>query len=313
MSAASPADRSSAPADRTPHAPAAPVPTPPLAAQGTLAERYAQVRERIAAAAARSGRTGDQIILVAVTKNAEAEQIRELLAMGHQDLGESRGQLLEQRAAMIDEWQARQKMLSGAAQTSGGGAAKAVKPRWHMIGHLQRNKVKKVLPIARLIHSVDSLRLVEEIQTYAARRDRRAVEPPPPVEVLLQVNCSGEQSKFGCAVPAAMHLADQIETMVQVKLRGLMTMAPADALPAQVRATFSRCYELFTEMREQGMGGPQLNILSMGMSNDFEVAIEEGANLVRVGSALFGPPRRIDDEDAEEDAEPSESDDLHDL
>ena len=101
--------------------------------------------------------------------------------------------------------------------------------------------------------------------------------------------------------------------MVQVKLRGLMTMGAPDALPAQVRATFGRCHELFIEMREQGLGGPQLNILSMGMSGDFEIAIEEGANLVRVGSALFGPPKRIDDEDAEEDAEPSESDDLHDL
>lgn len=263
------------------------------------------MRERIAAAAIRSGRSADQIILVAVTKHAEHEQIRELLALGHQDLGENRAQLLEQRAGMIEEWQARQKMLGGA-----GGSSKVVKPRWHMIGHLQRNKVKKVVPIARLIHSVDSLRLVEEIQAFAARRDRRAAEPMPPVEVLLQVNCSGEQSKFGCAVPAAMHLADQIETMVQVKLRGLMTMAPADALPAQIRATFARCHELFVEMREQGLGGPQLNILSMGMTNDFEVAIEEGANLVRVGTALFGPAKRIDDEDAEEDAEPSESDDL---
>lgn len=298
VSAPVPADRPSAPAD--------PTATP----SGTLAQRYASVRERIAAAAVRSGRTADQIILVAVTKNAEAEQIRELLAMGHQDLGESRAQLLEQRAAMIEEWQTRQRMLPGVA---GGSGPKLVKPRWHMIGHLQRNKVKKVLPIARLIHSVDSLRLVEEIQAFAARRDRRAAEPAPPVEVLLQVNCSGEQSKFGCAVPAAMHLAEQIETMVQVKLRGLMTMAAADALPAQTRATFARCRELFIEMREQGMGGPQLNILSMGMSGDFEVAIEEGANLVRVGSALFGPPKRIDDEDAEEDAEPSESDDLHDL
>jgi pyridoxal phosphate enzyme (YggS family) len=273
----------------------------------TLAERYALVRERIAAAAARSGRSGEQIILVAVTKNAEAEQIRELLTLGHQDLGESRAQILEQHAVMIEEWQARQKMLPGVG--SGSGPAPA-KPRWHMIGHLQRNKVKKVLPIARLVHSVDSLRLVEEIQAFAARRERRAVEPVPPVEVLLQVNCSGEQSKFGCAVPAAMHLADQIDTMVQVKLRGLMTMAPAEALPAQVRATFGRCHELFVEMREEGLGGNHFNILSMGMSNDFEVAIEEGANLVRVGTALFGPSKRIDDEDAEEDVEPTESDDL---
>ncbi len=294
MTSPVPGDRPSAPA--ADHEPA-----------GTLAERYAGVRERIAAAARRSGRSPDQIILVAVTKNAEAEQIRELLTLGHQDLGENRAQMLEQRVAMIDEWQARQRMLPGVA---GSTPQRPAKPRWHMIGHLQRNKVKKVIPIARLIHSVDSLRLVEEIQSFAARRDRRSAEPLPPVEVLLQVNCSGEASKFGCAVPAAMHLAEQIDTMVQVRLRGLMTIAAADALPAQVRATFGRCRELFSEMREQGLGGGQLNILSMGMSNDFEVAIEEGANLVRVGSALFGPPKRIDDADAEEDAEPSESEDL---
>jgi pyridoxal phosphate enzyme (YggS family) len=141
---------------------------------------------------------------------------------------------------------------------------------------------------------VDSLRLAEELQLIAAKREK-------PVEVLLQVNCSGEASKHGCAIGATIHLAEQIETMIQVKLRGLMTMAPYSTNPEASRRTFARCRELYAEVRESGAVGPDFNILSMGMSGDFEVGIEEGANLVRVGSALFGEPKpgMVEDDDRE--------------
>jgi pyridoxal phosphate enzyme (YggS family) len=162
-----------------------------------------------------------------------------------------------------------------------------------MIGHLQRNKARKAIEFCRLIHSVDSLRLAEEIQQVAVKREQ-------PVEVLVQVNCSGEESKFGCPVPAAVHLAEQIDTMLYVRVRGLMTMAPYSTNPEDSRETFVRCRELFEEVKKTGVGEGKFNILSMGMSGDFEVAISEGANLVRVGSAIFGEPKHPVQEDEEE-------------
>ncbi len=163
-----------------------------------------------------------------------------------------------------------------------------------MIGHLQRNKARKVVDIVRLIHSVDSLRLAEELQALAVRKDRA-------IEVLLQVNCSGEESKFGCPLPAAIPLAEQIATMVNVRLRGLMTMAEETKEKDRVRRTFARCRELFEDMRKLGLSDPgRFNLLSMGMTGDFEEAIAEGANIVRVGTAIFGEGRPAADETAEE-------------
>lgn len=270
-----------------------------------LHDRYTEVRQRIAQAAARVGRSPDSVVLLAVTKTAELDQIRELIRMGHADFAENRVQHLVQRAAMIDEWLGRQRTLPGVQRPSPSfeelftsekspAPSNAATVRWHMIGHLQRNKARKVVEICRLIHSVDSLRLAEELQTIAFKRDK-------PVEVLLQVNCSGEEQKFGCAIAAAQHLADQIETMIHVRLRGLMTMAAADATPDRVRWTFARCRDVFYDIRDSGVVSPAFNVLSMGMSSDYEIAIEEGANIVRVGSAIFGPgnPDAQDDADLE--------------
>lgn len=263
----------------------------------TLKDKYVEVRQRIADAAKRSGRTGEQIMLVAVTKTAEPDQIRELIKLGHADFGENKVQQLIQRAAIIDEWMARQRTLPGiqwqkaAAEDPFNGhtprPAAGTLPtavRWHMIGHLQRNKARKAVDLCRLIHSVDSLRLAEELQMVSLKREK-------PVEVLVQVNCSGESQKYGCAIAAAAHLAEQIETMIHVQVRGLMTMAAFDASKDEVRATFARCRELFFEIRDSGVAGNRFNILSMGMSGDYELAIEEGSNMVRVGSALFGEPK----------------------
>lgn len=265
----------------------------------TLRERYLAVKARIAAAAKRAGRDPAGIVLVAVTKFAEPDQIRELIKLGHVDFGENKVQQLIQRAPMIDEWLGRHRAMPGVNVPRNTGAdalGPAVAPgqiRWHMIGHLQRNKARKVVELCRLIHSVDSLRLAEELQLIAAKREK-------PVEALLQVNCSGEASKFGCAIGAAIHLAEQVETMIQVKLRGMMTMAPLSATPEQARPTFMRARELFHEIRESGVVSPDFNLLSMGMSGDFDIAIEEGANMVRVGSALFGEPKpgTLEDDDA---------------
>lgn len=242
----------------------------------TLRERYTDVKARIARAADRAGRAPSSVMLVAVTKYAGIDQVRELYQLGHRDFGENQVQQLLQRAAMFEEWRARQ---TGHARTS----PLPDPPRWHVIGHLQRNKVRKAVEVARLVHSVDSLRLAEEIQSAATRLDRT-------VDVLVQVNASGERSKFGCAIAAAPHLAEQIDTMVNVRVRGLMTMAAPAADPEDARETFARTRELFEEISKAGIGEGHFNILSMGMSSDYEVAVSEGANLVRVGSAIFGAP-----------------------
>ncbi len=247
----------------------------------TLKDRYAEVKDRIARAAQRAGRGPDSVRLVAVTKYTGAEEVRELLALGHADFGENHVQQLIQRAAMIGEWQARLRKGAGAASSP-------AEVRWHMIGHLQRNKARKACELCALIHSVDSLRIAEEVQNYAYKS-------PTPVDVLLQVNCSGEGQKHGCALPAARHLAEQIEGMINVRLRGVMTMAAESPNPEDSRAAFAKCRDVFDEIAKMGVGGGpkgHFNILSMGMSGDFEVAVSEGANLVRVGSAIFGPGNR---------------------
>lgn len=275
-------------------------PVKPAALPATLEERYQLVCSKIEDAAKKAGRRAGDIILVAVTKYAEPEQIRGLLQLGHRDFGENRSQVLVQHAAIVEEFVARQRLLPSlrkgaegegglfqgnqpkfAGSAVGATAASNAGVRWHMIGHLQRNKAKKVVEFVRLIHSVDSLRLAEELQAIAVKKDQQ-------IEVLLQVNCSGEEQKYGCPLPAAIPLAQQLGEMVNIRLRGLMTMAAESDNPEDARPAFSRCRELFEEMRTMRLTEAPFNILSMGMSNDYEVAISEGANIVRVGTAIFG-------------------------
>lgn len=290
----------------------------------SLSDRYALVCDRISRAAAVSGRRENEVFLVAVTKNAEPEQIRQLIDLGHRDLGENRVQSLMQHAALVDEYFNRLKVLPSMrrpideqqlfpmgddklASLGSNRPSDNPKPaetkrsgiRWHMIGHLQRNKARKIVDLVRLVHSVDSLRIAEELQAIALRRDCV-------IDVLLQVNCSGEASKFGCPVPAAVPMAEQIETMINVRLRGVMTIAAEGASERETRATFARCRDIYEEIRTQGYGEGQCNLLSMGMSGDYEDAIKEGANIVRVGSAIFGENARTDLPEEPEPEEPDE-------
>ncbi len=276
------------------------------ASSKSLPERYAEVRSRISAAAARSRRQMEDIIFVAVTKSGESDDIRTLLELGHRDFGENRVQQLAQRASIVREWFERLRVLerTGAKPdtASVGRILASGKPtsdstlggpaRWHLIGHLQRNKARKALDHARLIHSIDSLRLAEELQALADKRDQ-------PVDVLVQVNCSGETTKYGCPVPAALPLAEQIDSMIHVRVRGLMTMAPHSTNPEDSRPVFARCRDLFEEIRNAGIGEGRFNLLSMGMSNDYEVAIEEGSNIVRIGRALIGDSTEEESQDGE--------------
>ena len=223
-----------------------------------IAENVAEIRGRIADAAARSGRPAEAVTLVAVTKYVGLDLIRAVAAAGCEDLGESRPQQLCQRAAEI----------SGPAI------------RWHMIGHLQRNKVRRTLPLVCLVHSVDSLGLVEAVDRVAGELSLR-------VPVLLEVNLAGEASKDGLDPAGVEPLLAELPKYSHVEVRGLMCMAALDGGPETARGSFAALREFRDRLRGQVPEGVCLDELSMGMSGDYEVAVEEGATIVRVGSALF--------------------------
>ena len=252
-----------------------------IAAAADVKDAYRRVMDRVAQAATRVGRHPDSIHIVAVTKTASPDQIRALVEMGHVDFGENRAQHLSQRVAQLEEFLSRRRTLRRVTATNPDQPSIPSEVRWHMFGHLQRNKVKQVVPLVKLIHSVDSLRLAEEVHGVATRMDRV-------VDVLLQVNTSGEAGKSGVLAPAAIHLAEQIDTMMHLRLRGLMAMAPMPNDPEETRPAFSRMAEIFEEIDKEGISDGHFNVLSMGMTNDFEVAIEYGANVLRIGRGLFG-------------------------
>jgi len=226
-----------------------------------------RIRANIAAACERVGRRPEDVRLVAVTKTVDLDTIKNLLDAGVTDLGENRVQQLIPRADELDAALRRRQNPQPAVQ-------------WHMIGHLQRNKVRPTLALNAVIHSMDSLRLAEEISNCAER-----LETVP--DVMLQVNCSGEGQKFGAAVGAAAYLAELISTLKHIRLVGLMTMAPLADDPAKARPTFVRLREIFEEMRHEKIGGDAFRHLSMGMSQDYPVAVEEGATILRIGTAIF--------------------------
>ena len=217
----------------------------------SIAASLARVRARIAAACERAGRSPDDVTLIGVTKGFPAEAAAEAHAAGLRDLGENR---VQEAVAKIETL-----------------AAQGVRPRWHLVGHLQTNKVQTVVGRFAILHSVDSVRLAQALS-------RRADEQ---VSILLEVNVGQETSKFGFApreVTAALHT---ISDLPNLTVGGLMTVAPIADDPDRTRPIFRRLRELRDELG--------LRELSMGMTDDFEVAIEEGATMVRVGRAIFGP------------------------
>jgi pyridoxal phosphate enzyme (YggS family) len=226
------------------------------------------IRDQIAEGCAKVGRSPEEVTILAVTKSVDMATVKNCLDAGLTELGESRVQQFVPRAVELDTYlQRRRNELS--------------KPvRWHMVGHLQRNKVKGVLEWAAMVHSVDSLRLAEELSHKAEQMHRS-------IDVLLQVNCSREQQKYGCAVGASEHLAELITTLPRIRLAGLMTMGPLTEDVDASRVAFGRLRELFEDMKKSRIGGENFRHLSMGMSSDYRQAVEEGATLVRIGTALF--------------------------
>ena len=242
-----------------------------------ISENLKRIQENIARACDKVRRDPQDVHLVAVTKMVDVNTIRSLLDMGQVDIAESRVQELVQRNAMIKELISRHLELPGASS-----GQKQILPRWHMVGHLQRNKVKQLLPIVSYIHSVDSLRLAEEINTASAKLGLNEK-----VNIFLQVNTSQEKQKHGLAVGAVTALAEQVQTLPNLQVVGLMTMAPLSDDMESCRFCFARLREIFEEIRGEKICGQEFRHLSMGMSQDYEVAVEEGATLLRIGSALF--------------------------
>lgn len=235
-----------------------------------IADNLKKVKDNIAAACQRCGRQPSEITTVVVTKSANLDMIKQAVRLGCTDLGENRVQHLKLTADDLDIF-----LNENSADPT---IPKQI--TWHMIGHLQRNKVRQLLKNCQIIHSVDTLRVAEEVS-----RDAEKLLLTP--KVLMQVNCSQEPQKYGVPVGAAIHLAEQIVTMPNLKLVGLMTMAPLTLDKDLVKESFARARELFEEIKGEKIAGPDFNHISMGMSQDYELAIEYGATILRIGSAIF--------------------------
>ena len=214
------------------------------------------IEARLADACAAAGRLRSEVRLIAVTKYVEAEIVRELSYLGVAEFGESRPQTLWAKAEALPHL------------------------AWHLVGHLQRNKIDRTLPIAKLIHSADSVRLLEAIDAEAGKRGLRA-------QVLVEAHLSGETTKQGFDAQELEPLGDRLMRLPNVEIRGLMTMAAYGSSPAESRRTFARLRELRDRLRSSWPNGERLTELSMGMSDDFPEAVAEGATLIRVGSALY--------------------------
>jgi pyridoxal phosphate enzyme (YggS family) len=233
---------------------------------GNVRDNLLRVRERIAAAAQRAGRREEDVKLVGVTKYVSSQVARELVAAGVQDLGESRPQELWRKAEDLAD----------------------LPVRWHFIGHLQRNKIARTLPSVTLVHSGDSLRLLEALSAEGVRLSR-------PVECLLEINISGDATKHGFTPQEIGPLLPAIASLPQLAVRGLMGMGALDGGRERARRDFIALRELRDALVRAAPAGWTLTELSMGMSEDYDIAVEEGATLVRVGSALFAEGEAPDD------------------
>ena len=223
-----------------------------------ISENLEEVRGKIKAACQRAGREEGAVTLIAVSKTKPLEDLREAYEAGARDFGENKVQELTEKIPEMPK-----------------------DVRWHMIGHLQRNKVKYIVGKVYMIHGVDSLRLAEEIS-------KEAVKQGVSVRILMEVNVAQEETKFGISVSEAPLLAEQIAKLPGISLQGLMTIAPYVDDPEENREIFAKLRQLAVDISRKNIDNICMNVLSMGMTGDYEVAIEEGATYVRVGTGIFG-------------------------
>ena len=223
-----------------------------------IKEHLTEVKERIEQACIRSGRNPGEVTLIAVSKTKPVPMLEEAYAAGARDFGENKVQEIAAKKPELPE-----------------------DIRWHMIGHLQRNKVGQVLGKAVLIHSVDSLRLARQIETDAAKAGLD-------VDILLEVNVAREESKYGFMLEEVEDAIMTIKDFPHVHIKGLMTIAPFVENPEENRGIFKKLFEFAVDIDKKNIDNVTMGVLSMGMSGDYEVAIEEGATMVRVGTSIFG-------------------------
>lgn len=223
-----------------------------------LKENYSIVRENILKACEKAGRDPESVKLIAVSKTKPAEDIEEIYSLGQRDFGENKVQELSQKIEILPD-----------------------DIKWHLIGHLQHNKVKYIIGKTELIHSVDSERLALTISKEAVKHNVTA-------DVLIEVNVAGEESKFGVTTDETIELIEKISKLPGIHICGLMTIAPFVADPEENRPVFRKLRELSVDIADKKIDNVTMSVLSMGMTNDYIVAIEEGATLVRVGTAIFG-------------------------
>lgn len=223
-----------------------------------IQENLIQVRSNIEKACERSGRSSDEIQLIAVSKTKPVELLLEAYEAGVRDFGENKVQEL------TDKYDQLPKDI-----------------RWHMIGHLQRNKVKYLVGRVHLIHSVDSLRLAQEIQKEAQKRQTE-------VNILVEVNVAEEESKFGSTMEDTLQLVREIALLPSVHIQGLMTVAPYVDNAEENRRIFANLRQLAVDIMRKNIDNVNMDVLSMGMTGDYQVAVEEGATCVRVGTGIFG-------------------------
>ncbi|UCD64751.1 MAG: YggS family pyridoxal phosphate-dependent enzyme [Candidatus Zixiibacteriota bacterium] len=227
-----------------------------------ISKNVRELRGRVAEACEKYDRDADDITVVAVTKTHPPAVIRTAVAAGIHNIGESKIQEAEPKILEVGQI-----------------------ARFHMVGHLQTNKVKRAVQLFDVIQSVDSLKLAQEIS-------RRAGEAGRTIECLIEVNCSGESQKYGAPPDQCLQLVHEVKALNNINLTGLMTIGPFVEDEDRIRAAFRSCSELFK--KGQAIAGDEFDTLSMGMTDDFPLAIAEGATMIRVGSALFGPRQQLD-------------------
>ena len=223
-----------------------------------IKENYLDVQKKVVAACERAGRDPKEVTLIAVSKTKPVSMIEELLPLGVVDFGENKPQELKEKYEVLPK-----------------------DLKWHMIGHLQRNKVKYIIDKACMIHSLESLRLAETIQSEAEKH--QVIMP-----VLIEVNAAQEESKFGLTLDETPAFIEQVAVFPNLRVSGLMTIAPFVENPEDNRVHFQNLYNLFIDIKQRNIDNVSMCNLSMGMTNDYEVAIEEGATMVRVGTGIFG-------------------------
>jgi hypothetical protein len=228
-----------------------------------IAGRLEQINERTARACARAGRSTDEITLVAVSKTIAPDRIRVAIEAGVRTLGENR---VQEAALKIPALKS---------------VTESVQAEWHLIGHLQSNKARRAVELFDVVQSVDSLELGERLNRVAAEMNKQ-------LPVFVQVNIGSEQSKSGLPADEVLPVCEQLSSLASLELRGLMTVPPFPDNPEEVRPFFRQLRQLRDEAQRAGVVGERFRDLSMGMSHDFEIAIEEGATLIRIGTAIFG-------------------------